>query len=341
MKKKWKPCNLRVLEEIRALFHRIYPAGEYGSLADEISEYWINKLKYIWEHKDPDIKKLDLMYDPDDPLSRVEQQTVVIAYADSVKQKGEKSLVTLDRFLKMYFPSVKGIHILPPCRVNETRFNDGYFSQVVRNEIHDAFGSNADMADIMKRYFSMADFVLNHVDIDNPAFSAYLEGDDKAGECFFIFSEEEYRQRKKAGAFDKVFRPRPFPLFTIFRRKPKNSAAAQANLQDRITQISVKIPSRPDVRLTGIFYLFNKIKNDQMLLAEDYLCISRFIEFLTETGIDKENIFTVSETQEVQHIPYIFVDSINSRTDLCKVLGYSGDRAERLIRDLLNIQTPT
>ena len=74
----------------------------------------------------------------------------------------------------------------------------------------------------MEKYYSMADFVLNHVVTVNPTFQAYLEGADEKKESFYVFSEDEYRARLGKGDFEMVFRPRPFPLFTIFRRKPQN-----------------------------------------------------------------------------------------------------------------------
>jgi len=45
-------------------------------------------------------------------LSKIQQHTVVISYADSVSKRDEKSLVTLDHFLKSYFPAIKGLKAL-------------------------------------------------------------------------------------------------------------------------------------------------------------------------------------------------------------------------------------
>ena len=106
MKKKdknWTPLSEENLAEIRTLFHTILPDNEYDDLAKRISDYWIAMLNEVWETKNDSIKEKDLGYKPSDPLSRVQQHTVVITYADSVKKSGEKSLVTLDNFLKQYF----------------------------------------------------------------------------------------------------------------------------------------------------------------------------------------------------------------------------------------------
>ena len=144
---RWEPLPKDKLDEIDSLFKSAYPKEEYGSLAADISAFWIELLKKSWHEKDAQLKKLDLDYDPADPLSRVQQKTTVIAYADSISRAGERSLETLDLFFKKWFPAIGGLHILPACTVVEDRFNDGYFSQVERNNIHSAFGTNELFAD--------------------------------------------------------------------------------------------------------------------------------------------------------------------------------------------------
>ena len=282
--KKWEPLEAGKLDEIKSLFLGTYPEKEYGSLGEDISGFWIKLLKKSWDNKSEELKKLDLAYNPDDPLSRIKQNTTVIAYADSIYREGEKSLATLDSFFSKWFPAVGGLHLLPACTVAEGRFNDGYFSQVERDNIHSRFGSNELFADIAHRYFSMNDLVLGHVDIDNPDFQAYLEGHDEAGRKFYLFSMEEYESLAAAGSFARVFRPRPFPLFTIFRRLPAERpyrALSHAGRIDVMIKLIKKmrgvITDRP---LINILWLFNKILNDQMLLDEDYRFIPEFIKLI-------------------------------------------------------------
>ena len=231
----WQPLAAENLKEIRRRFKTIFPAQEYGDLAERIGAHWIAALEALWRAKDPAAKQQDLTYLPADPLSRIQQSTLVIAYADSIQRPGEVTLAALEEFLSRFFPAVRGIHMLPACVVVEDRFNDGYFAQVVRNRIHDRFGSNEQFAALMQRRFSMADFVLNHVDIRNPRFQAYLDGDEEAGRCFFVFTEEEYRRRLADGDFTEVFRPRPFPLFTIFRRRPPDPRMGAMSLGQRFS----------------------------------------------------------------------------------------------------------
>ena len=78
----------------------------------------------------------------------------------------------------------------------------------------------------------------------------------------------------------------------------------------------------PPREVIALLYLFNKVDNDQMLLEEDYQLILRFREYFKKhTRLDPQDLFTVSETQEVQHPPYIFKSEIGSRGDLLKAIG--------------------
>ncbi|NOY68865.1 MAG: hypothetical protein GXP53_05145, partial [Deltaproteobacteria bacterium] len=319
------------LDEIKKTFAALYPIPAFGTLAEKISAYWNKKLTDIWKNKPSDIREKDLSYDPADPLCRIMQKTVVIAYADSVFDKGKKTLATLDSFLCRHFPAVGGLHLLPSCEVCDERFNDGYFSQVVRDRIHPRFGSNELFADMMKKYFSMTDFVLNHVDIEHPEFKAYLSGDDAAGRCFYVFSEPEYLSRKKNGDFDNVFRPRPFPLFSIFRRRPKDGNMAKMDNPAKANEINRCIaPDFLPEPVIGLLSIFSKIRNDQMLSDEDYKYIVIFREHLASTGVDPDILFTISTTQETGNIPYIFNENIRTQADLLFAAGYERDAAERI-----------
>nr|MDA3895966.1 hypothetical protein [Desulfobacteraceae bacterium] len=327
----WNPLAPDKINSIRQIFSDLFPDAEHGDMAKRISEYWISNLKKTWEKKSDNIKEKDVAYHPDDPLSRIRQNTVVIAYADSVYENDEKTLKTLDDFLSRYFPAVSGLHILPACLVAAYRFNDGYFSQIVRDAVHPTFGTNKQFTNLAEKYFSMTDFVLNHVDIDNPKFQSYLNGNDVAGDCFFVFSENEYQNRLSNGDFDQIFRPRPFPLFTIFRKTPTKNRFAREDFNGRVKAMSQCFA--PDLLPDEIFSLlsvFNKIKNDQMLRENDYTCIIQFIEYLKKTTpIAPETLFTRSKTQETNHSPYIFRDIIKTTQDLLTAIGYKTETAQK------------
>lgn len=307
------------LKEIKTIFKEVYPSNEYGDLAAKISRYWISRLENIWAEKAKDIKEKDIEYNTQDPLSRIEQKTVLISYADSVREDEEATLVSLEKFLKSHFPAIRGLHILPPCEISDKRFNDGGFSQITRDRIHPPYGTNEQFEVIMKKHYSMTDFVLNHVDIENPKFQQYLHGDDRAGDCFFVFSEEEYQERSARGDFEQIFRPRPFPLFTIYRRKPRGAFAVHSHDQriSILNQKFVKQGLKPLANeVINLLYIFYKIKNDQMLLEKEYQYIIKFREYLSNTTpLNPNKLFVVSETQETQSTPYIFNADIQTLED--------------------------
>jgi len=332
----WKPLQAAKLDEIGRLFTELFPAESYGPLAADITAYWVRMLQAVWQDKAPAIREKDECYVPRDPLSRIRQKTVVITYADSVWSRGEASLDTLDAFLKSRFPAVGGLHMLPACQVVATRFNDGYFSQVVRHTIHPDFGTNAKFAAMMTGYYSMADFVLNHVDIENPEFQAYLAGDDERGRCFYVFSEEEYQRRLSDGDFDRIFRPRPFPLFSIYRRRPVDRKYAAMGRSEKLEHLSALTGGRLPVPVAGLLEIFNLLKNDQMLLEENYGAVTRLRAYLQAQGtVDPDTIFVLSATQETNHVPYILADRIKTPRDLLEAIGFAAEDAADLA-DIFN-----
>jgi hypothetical protein len=335
----WQPPDFKrpdsgELGMIKSVFKDLFPEREHGDLAVRIGRYWVSKLEEIWAQKSGKIKSKDLEYDSQDPLYRIQQKTVVIAYADSVREIGKPTLKSLGQILKSIYPVIKGLHILPPCEISEDRFNDGGFSQIKRDRIHLPYGTNAQFEGMMEKFFSMTDLVLNHVDIENPHFQKYLNGDDEAGNCFYVFAEKEYQKRLAKGDFEKIFRPRPFPLFTIFRRKPLGVGADLSHdqgileLNNRYEEQGFKaLPHE----LVNMLYIFNKIKNDQMLLDQDYQYITQFIDYLKgDVTADPQEFFMVSETQETRNIPYIFKPEILSHEDFfLKLFPYMDIPAEK------------
>jgi len=327
----WKPLQAEKLHEIARLFGELFPVARCGTLAADITAYWVDMLRAVWQGKAAPIRERDKRYTPRDPLVRIQQKTVVITYADSVWARGEASLDTLDAFLKSHFPALGGMHMLPACQVSAKRFNDGYFSQVVRHTIHPTFGTNAKFADMMADYYSMADFVLNHVDIENPEFQAYLDGNDERGECFYVFSEPEYQRRRVRGDFDRIFRPRPFPLFSIYRRRPTDDAYAEMGWSEKIKHLTALTGERLPAPVAGLLVVFNLLKNDQMLLDEEYRHVTSMRAYLQAQGtVDLDSIFVVSETQETNHVPYVLADRIQTPRDLLEIIGFEAGEANEL-----------
>jgi len=334
---KWSPLSEVKKEEINILIHSLFP--DKPDEAMKVCTYWAEMMMKTWDNKSETIKSKDKAYDPSDPMSRLQQQVVSICYADNVTDNDKPTLPVLKEFISSYFPSLKGIHLLPACEVAENRFNDGYFSQVRRDRVHPAFGTDKDMYNMMEENFSMADFVLNHVDINNPNFQSYIKGNEENKNCFYIFSPDELAELQGQGAFDHVFRPRPYPLFTFYRRDPKDTYLGTLNLSQKVEQINSALSeeSLPQP-LTGILCLFEELKNDQMLLEESFVLVEQFINHLEETGRKTEEFMTLSLRQEVRHDPWILKDKIKTPEDFLLVYGIEKNRATRLAEKFASLQ---
>ena len=77
---KWHPPDFKHrdrgrLGQICRLFVQIYPQAAYGSLAEEISDYWIDALARTWKEKAEHIRSRDRAFDPSDPQRMLKELT--------------------------------------------------------------------------------------------------------------------------------------------------------------------------------------------------------------------------------------------------------------------------
>ena len=300
------PCdNAQKFQQISILFHEIFPNDP--AKAEAVATYWIKQTKMALEknQREGNIDKV---------RARVED-VYVITYADNIRNGVEATIPVLERFLETHFPYLKGRHYLPCCENVDPsiRFNDGGFSQVDRQKIAQRYGTNADFCAVSEKYPFMPDFILNHVDILHEKFQAYLNGDDAAGNYFYVMSEPEYQKFVADGHLAKIFRPRPFPLFTIFRRKPKGQSGD--TMQAVFAQNG--LPAL-DIAVERILYVFNLVKNDQGLLPEQQKIVDDFRRYLGSRGLSEKDVFQATRVQEGFQV--IFVDNIKTREDLLQIL---------------------
>jgi len=130
-----------------------------------------------------------------------EKDSVVITYADTITQPGEKPLETLKKFLKTYIgDAVNVVHILPFFPSS----SDAGFAVTDYRMVNPALGDWSDIAAIGKDYRIMADLVLNHVSAKSEWFQKFLKGDPKY-QCYFMTFDEEIDT-------SKVHHPREHPL---------------------------------------------------------------------------------------------------------------------------------
>ncbi|RTZ92470.1 MAG: hypothetical protein DSY91_03525, partial [Deltaproteobacteria bacterium] len=134
-----------------------------------------------------------------------ERDSIVITYADNVYREGEKTLVTLHRFLRLYVKDiVTGVHILPFFPSS----SDGGFAVIDYKKVDPRFGDWSHVRRIARDYHLMVDLVLNHVSSKSEWFQRFLKG-DKRYRDYFIWRNHEVHM-------PEVFRPRETPLFTKF-----------------------------------------------------------------------------------------------------------------------------
>ena len=130
-----------------------------------------------------------------------ESDVVLITYADTVQQSGEKPLVTLHRFLSdCLADSLSSVHILPFFPYS----SDDGFSVMDYLAVNESHGTWEDIECIARDYKLMADLVINHMSARSRWFENFRKRVDPGKDYFF-----EGNPRDDLSA---VVRPRTSPL---------------------------------------------------------------------------------------------------------------------------------
>ncbi|AXS84944.1 sugar phosphorylase [Marinobacter sp. Arc7-DN-1] len=130
-----------------------------------------------------------------------ESDVVLITYADTVQQPGEKPLVTLHRFLSdCLADSLSSVHILPFFPYS----SDDGFSVMDYLAVNESHGTWEDIERIARDYRLMADLVVNHMSARSRWFENFRKRVDPGKDYFF-----EGNPRDDLSA---VVRPRTSPL---------------------------------------------------------------------------------------------------------------------------------
>ncbi|MBT8036985.1 MAG: alpha-amylase [Verrucomicrobiae bacterium] len=130
-----------------------------------------------------------------------QEDVIAITYADSIKCKGERPLVTTHKFFKSKLKHhINNIHILPFCPYS----SDDGFSIIDYTEVHPEYGTWEDVQAFQSDFRIMADLVLNHCSRESTWFKNYCE-DKSPGKGYFI-------DGKRFNDLSKVIRPRSSPL---------------------------------------------------------------------------------------------------------------------------------
>lgn len=140
-----------------------------------------------------------------------EKDIVLIAYADSFKDKKETNLQTLKKVGDTYLKGiVNSIHILPFYPFT----SDDGFSVVDYKKVNPDFGSWDDVEALGKSFYLMFDAVINHISKSSDWFQGFLN-ENPEYENFFIEGNPNDDE------LQKVVRPRALPLLHSYNKKGK------------------------------------------------------------------------------------------------------------------------
>jgi len=100
------------------------------------------------------------------------EDSILITYGDSVVDKDEKPLKTLERFLTDYIKeTISTVHILPFFPYS----SDDGFSVIDYYAVRGDLGGWEDIEHLGQKYDLMADLVLNHISVKSEWFQNFLE----------------------------------------------------------------------------------------------------------------------------------------------------------------------
>lgn len=216
-----------------------------------------------------------------------------------------------------------------------SHFNDGGFSQKTRAHVDPRFGKNSDLVDLTADYSTMLDYVVNHLDVDNPYMEEFRKGNND-GAAFLIIYRDKYRQLIADRILEKTFRPRPFPLFTGLRKYPVSSLEGEKiSLEDctrEMNRIFTANDLEPlDSRLLMFLSIYFKIENDQGLTSEDIRIFANFDQYVKAKKLDTSSFWKKSDIQSKQRI--FNKQIINSMDTFLEKLGLNARYADLFMND--------
>ncbi len=136
-------------------------------------------------------------------ISWNQSHSVLITYADSVKKKGEPTLVTLRGLLSNYFKDISSVvHILPFLKST----SDGGFAVSSHKHLDEKFGDWSDLNRLSKNHILMADLVLNHVSSSHPWVQQFIKSQEPGLSNIYAPSQKL--------DWSNVIRPRSSSLFS-------------------------------------------------------------------------------------------------------------------------------
>lgn len=246
--------------------------------------------------------------------------SILITYADTILQQGEKPVQTLNAFLKR---EVKGVfstvHVLPFFPWS----SDDGFSVVDFREVHPEYGDWKDIEALGTEFELMFDLVLNHCSRKSQWFRDFVTGIAPARWYFLPMDPET--------DLSAVVRPRPWPLLTKTETRDGPAHVWTTFSED---QIDLNWQN-PDVlfefldilflylskgcrvfRLDAVAFLWKKIGTSCLHLPETHEIVKLFRDvmewvapgsvLLTETNVPHEENISYFGQNDEAHMVYNF-----------------------------------
>lgn len=141
-----------------------------------------------------------------------EHSSLLITYADSLREEGKPPLSALCSFLSRYVGgAISTVHLLPFFPYS----SDDGFSVIDPVTVNPEVGSWDDISQLGRSYRMMFDLVANHLSQYSDWIQRYLDGDPDFSDFAIEVSGEEN--------ISQVFRPRALPLFSHVTSKAGNT----------------------------------------------------------------------------------------------------------------------
>ena len=111
-----------------------------------------------------------------------QQDIIMITYGDSIAQKGEKPLISLQHFINHYIGnSINSVHILPFFPYS----SDDGFSVIDYSSVNESLGDWQDIQEIAKHRRLMSDLVINHCSSRSAWFENFIKGKGIGHDFFY------------------------------------------------------------------------------------------------------------------------------------------------------------
>lgn len=162
---------------------------------EEVSEHYTPTLLQLLSEKHIEPRE----------YSSSEKDVILITYGDSLKSDDEVPLQTLHKFAHKHLQeAVNTVHLLPHYPYTS---DDGFAVSDYR-KVNPELGTWKDVHALSKDFHLMFDGVFNHVSASHPWFLAFLAGDPKYQNYFYVLPPDT--------DVSAVVRPRASPLLTPF-----------------------------------------------------------------------------------------------------------------------------